>query len=112
MKIYHNPRCATSRKALDYLKDKGHDPEIVLYLNEKLSKNHLKQLLKKMNLKVTDIIRTNEAIYKQQYKDKKLTTDQWLEVLVENPKLIQRPIVVDGDRAVMARPVENLDKFL
>ncbi len=108
MKIYHNPRCTKSRETLALLTENGIEPEIVLYLTNTLTSKELKSLLKKLGLKAEQIVRKTEAVYKENYKSKKLTETEWLAAMVEHPKLIQRPIVVKGDKAVLGRPPENV----
>ncbi|MFT5384922.1 MAG: arsenate reductase [Saprospiraceae bacterium] len=112
MKIYHNPRCAKSRETLALLKSKGQDPEIVLYLETPPTAQELKAILKKLRLKPEQLLRKSEAIFKEQYKGKMLSDDQWIKVMLENPKLIERPIVVQGNKAVLGRPPENILEFL
>ena len=111
-KIYHNPRCKKSRAGLQYLKDNGVDPEVVEYLKTPLNEAELKDVLVRLNKKPTDIIRTQEAIYKSDFKGKNFTDDEWVKVLLENPKLIQRPIVVKGPKAVIGDPASEIDVLL
>lgn len=106
MKIYHNPRCMKSRQTLELLKSKGQDPEVVLYLETPPTQKELKAILKKLNIKPEQLLRKGEAIYKENYKGKTLTDTQWIKAMVENPKLIERPIVIEGDKAVIGRPPE------
>lgn len=106
--VYHNPRCSTSRKAVDYLKEHGKEIEIIEYLKNVPSEAEISALLKKLNLPATDIVRKNELLYKEQYKDKNLSEKEWIKVLAQNPVLIQRPIVVKGEKAVLARPIEDI----
>jgi len=108
LKIYHNPRCRKSREALAILLDKGHDPEIIQYLKDPPSIPELKDLLVKMDMKPEEIIRTGEKIYRENYKGRKLTDEEWFNILVENPILIERPIVVSGEKAVLGRPPEKI----
>jgi len=108
MKIYHNPRCTKSRETLALLEANGIEPEIVLYLKNTLTQKELSSLLKKLGLKAEQIVRKTEAVYKEKYKNKKLTEMEWVAAMVEHPKLIQRPIVVKGNRAVLGRPPENV----
>ena len=108
MKIYHNPRCSKSRQTLGILQDKGIEPEVVEYLKTPPSGAELKRILKKLGLKAEDIIRKGEALYKEKYKGKTLTNEQWIKVLAENPVLIERPIVVTDNKAVLGRPPENV----
>jgi arsenate reductase len=111
IKIYHNPRCKKSRAGLEYLKNKGVDFEIVEYLKNPLTEEELKELLVKLNKKPQEMIRTQEAIYKQQFKGKNFTDDEWIKIMVENPKLIKRPIVVKDNKAVWGDPAENIEEL-
>jgi arsenate reductase (glutaredoxin) len=104
MIIYHNPRCSKCREALDLLNENKCDIEIREYLKEPPSRKELKELVKKLNVKPEDIVRKSEPLYKEEYKDKKITGTQWLKILSENPILIERPIVIDGEKAVIGRP--------
>jgi len=112
IKIYHNPRCKKSRAGLKYLEDKGADFEVVEYLKNSISEDEFKNILMKLNLKPQDMIRTQEDIYKKQFKGKNFTDDEWVKIMVENPKLIKRPIVVKDYKAVWADPPENMDEIL
>ena len=111
IKIYHNSRCKKSRAGLQYLQDKGVDFEIVEYLKNGISEEELKDVLIKMNVRPTEIIRTQEDIYKKQFKGKNFTDEEWIKILLENPKLIKRPLVVKGYKAVWADPPENMEKL-
>lgn len=108
MKIYHNPRCRKSRETLALIKEQGVEPEIVEYLKEVPDKEELKNLLMKLNLKVTDLLRKGEAIYKEKLKNKNFEEEEWLQIIMENPKLIERPIVVKGNKAIIGRPPEKV----
>lgn len=110
--IYHNARCSKSRNALAYLDEKGVAYKIYLYLKEPLSFEALKLLIAKTGLKPEEVVRKSESYFKQNLKGKILSDDQWIEEMVKEPKLIQRPIVEKGNKAVMARPVENIDQVL
>lgn len=112
MKIYHNPRCAKSRAGLKYLEEKTSDFELVKYLETGLSEKELTDLIAKTGKKPIDFVRTQEKVYKEQYKGKNLSDKQWIKVLAENPKLLQRPIVVKGNKAVLGNPPENIDSIL
>ncbi len=111
-KIYHNPRCRKSRETLEILKSNNVDPEVVLYLKTPPSSEELKLILAKLDMKPVDLIRKEEREYKEKYKKLNFNDDEWLDVLVDNPKLIQRPIVVKGSKAVMGRPPENVNELL
>ena len=111
IKIYHNPRCKKSRAGLEYLKQKGIDFEIVEYLKNPLTEDELKELLMKLNKKPQEMIRTQEAVYKQNFKGKNFTDDEWVKIMIENPKLIKRPIVVKDNKAVWGDPAENIEEL-
>lgn len=104
MIIYHNPRCSKCREAVDLLVKNNCELTFREYLKEPPSQKELKELLQKLNCKAVDIVRKSEPLYKEKFAEKKLTNAQWLKVLSENPILIERPIVVDGERALVGRP--------
>ncbi len=109
-KIYHNTRCKKSRGGLQYLEDKGINPEIIEYLkDDPFTEKSLSDVIQKLGIKPQELIRTQEAIYKQNYKGKDFTDQEWIKILVENPKLIRRPIIVKGDQAVVGDIVEHID---
>jgi len=112
MKIYHNSRCSKSRDSFNLLTEKGVDFETIEYLKTPLSKAELQDLLKKLNLKAEALIRKGEAVYKDNFKGKELTEQQWIDAMIKYPKLIERPIVVKGDKAVIGRPIENVIELL
>ena len=103
IKIYHNKSCSKSRAALQTLVDTQQDFEIINYLETAPTIADLKEILKKLDIKPHDLIRTNEPIYKEKYKGKVLTDDERIIAMYENPILIQRPIVIEGDKARIAR---------
>lgn len=110
--IYHNTRCSKSRCALSILQDEGIEPEIRQYMSDTLDEGEIKSLLKKLNIKAEDLVRKGEAVYKEKYKGKNLTEAEWIEALVSYPKLIERPIIVKGDKAIIGRPPELVEEFL
>ncbi|MCD6596952.1 MAG: arsenate reductase (glutaredoxin) [Bacteroidales bacterium] len=112
LKIYHNPRCKKSRAGLAYLKEKTSDFEIREYLKKPFTPKELIEALQKMNKKPFEIIRKQEEVFRKQYKGKEFPDDQWIKILIENPKLIERPIVVSNNKAVLAQPPENIDELL
>lgn len=112
MKIYHNPRCSKSRETLKLIEAKGAKVEIVTYLENIPTVNELKEILGKLGLEAKDIIRKSEAAYKENFKGKTLTEDEWIEAMIRYPKLIERPIVVKGNKAVLGRPPENVLELL
>ncbi|WP_282036059.1 arsenate reductase (glutaredoxin) [Saccharicrinis aurantiacus] len=110
--ILHNPRCSKSRLGLQYLEEKGITPMVVKYLDVQLNAEEINQLLKKLNMKPKDLMRTGEDFYKKEIKGKDLTNEELVHAMAENPKLIERPIVINGDKAVVARPTEKIDEVL
>ena len=110
--IFHNNRCSKSRCALQILKEEGENPDIRYYLKEAPSPGELKDLLKKLGMDAEEIVRKGEKLYKENYKNKSLTNQEWIQVLSEHPKLIERPIVIKGDKAVIGRPPENVKQLL
>ena len=112
IQIIHNPRCSKSRDGLAYLENNNIDHEIIAYLDKPLSKEQLTLILKKLSLSPIDLVRKNEAIWKENYKGKNLTDDEIITAMVENPKLIERPIFINKDKAVIGRPTENIEKIL
>ena len=110
--IFHNPRCGKSRSALALLEEQGIQPGIIEYLKTPPTKEELRAILKKLGMKPEQLVRKGEDVYKEKFAGKSLTDEQWLDALVKNPILIERPIVVKDDRAVIGRPPENVMKLL
>ena len=106
--IYHNPRCSKSRKTLALLQENGIEPTVVEYLKNPPDKRELEMITRKLGVQPEQIVRRGEESFKQNFKGKTLDDDQWLEALAQHPILIERPIVVKGDRAVIGRPPENV----
>jgi len=104
--IYHNPRCSKSRQTLELLKSQGIAPQINLYLDNPPSAQTLTTLLTKLDLKANQLVRRSEQYYKDNLRGMKLTDNELIAAMVKNPKLIERPIVVAGDRAALGRPPE------
>ncbi|MGB0914473.1 MAG: arsenate reductase (glutaredoxin) [Crocinitomicaceae bacterium] len=109
--VYHNPRCSKSRMAMEYLNDAGKDVQVVEYLKENPTKDEIVSILKKLNLPAQSIIRKSEPAFKENFKGQDLTEGQWVDAMVRFPKLIERPIVIRGDKAVVARPTELIDNL-
>ena len=101
--IYHNPLSSKSREALAILQEKNCPLKIVEYLKNPLTKKELKNLLMKLNMKPLEVIRTNEEIFKKKFANKKFNDDEWIQILIENPILLQRPIVASEYKAEIMR---------
>lgn len=112
MKIYHNPRCRKSREGVKYLESKKINFEVIDYIKNNLSSEQIRNILKKLQLKPIELVRKNEAIWKEKYKGKDFTDEQLIKILSNEPKLIERPIIVYEKLAVIGRPAENIDKLL
>lgn len=112
LKIYHNPHCQKSRTGLEYLKSKTSDYTLIEYMKEGLTKEIIEEILLKTNRQPQDLIRTQEEQYKKELKGKNFTREEWIQIIIENPKLLQRPIVAAKHKAVLAIPPEKLDQLL
>lgn len=112
LKIYHNPRCKKSREGLNYLQSKTNNYTIVEYLKEGLSPEQMKEILLKTNLKPIDLVRTEEEVFKKELKGKKFTDAEWIDIIIENPKLLKRPVVIGSLKAVIAQPAEKIEEVL
>lgn len=110
--IYHNPRCRKSREGLQILESSGLPFNVVKYLEDRLSTEDLKQIILKLGIKPIDLVRKNEAIWKSNFKDKELSDEAIISTMVDNPKLIERPIVVNGHQAKIGRPPESIKEIL
>lgn len=112
LRIYHNARCGKSREGLEILKNSGKDFEIIEYLKEPLSETELEKLIKKLDIVPIELVRKNEKIWKEEYKDKDLSDKELITIMVKNPKLIERPVVETENTAVIGRPPSNINKLL
>ncbi|NLG20202.1 MAG: arsenate reductase (glutaredoxin) [Actinomycetales bacterium] len=111
--LLHNPRCSTSRAALDQVESAGVDAEVVRYLSTPLDEAQLRDLIDKLEDPVTDLVRRDAAFAELGLTDADVaTTDQVVAVLLEHPRLMQRPVLVRGDRAIIGRPKDRVPAFL
>jgi len=110
--IYHNSRCSKSREGLCLLEDLGEDVEIRNYLKEPPGYEELENLLSMLKAEPLDIIRKKEAVFQELYEGKDLSRKEWIEAMIEHPVLIERPIVVKGNRAVVGRPPSLIRELL
>jgi len=109
IKIYHNPRCTKSRQTLQLLHDNGITPQIIEYLKEAPSAQEIKEIIRLLGVNPRDIIRKKEAEYKENNLDNQdLSEDEVISIIERNPKLIERPIVINGNKAAIGRPPENV----
>ena len=112
MKIYHNPRCRKSRETLQLINDAGKEAEVIEYLNTPPSTEELKSIIDMLGISPVQLLRKNEAIFKESFKGKSFSDDEWIEIMVQNPKRIERPIVIEGNKAILGRPPENVQTLL
>lgn len=112
IQIYHNPRCGKSRNCLALLDDSGQEYEIVKYLEQPPTYAELVSLLKKLNKKPLELVRQKEKIWVENFRDKALTDDEIINAMSENPILIERPIVIKGDNAIIGRELDKVASFI
>lgn len=112
IQVYHNPRCSKSRMAINYLQDKSIEFDTVLYLEKKLTINDIESILKKLNLSASELLRKGEEVYKVEIKGKNISDAEIIQLMIKYPNLIERPIIINGNKAVIGRPTELIDKIL
>lgn len=112
IQIYHNNRCSKSRCALTALEESGQEFEVINYLQARPTIDELREIIEKLGLKPHELIRKAESIYIAEYKGKELSDEEWIAAMVAHPILIERPILVSGDKAVIARPTERINEIL
>jgi arsenate reductase len=111
MIVYHNSKCSKSRGAIDFLREKGVEFSVVEYLKTPLNKEELKNIVAKLGMDPLDLIRKGEPEFKENFKNKSLTNNEWLDAMVKFPKLIERPIVLTDVKAIVARPTERINEL-
>jgi arsenate reductase len=104
LQVYHNTRCSKSREVCSIIAEKGVKMDLIEYLKTPFTEKTLKALLKKLGMKAEEIVRKKEPLFLEKFKGKKLTEAQWIKTLIKNPILIERPIVVKGNKAIIGRP--------
>ena len=112
MKIYHNPRCSKSRQGLAILQDSKSEFEIIKYLENSITSEEIQDILNLLKISPIELVRKNELIWKERYKGKKLKDQEIIDAMIENPKLIERPIVINNGQAVIGRPPEIIKSIL
>ncbi len=108
IKIYHNSRCSKSRCGLQILEDSGEKFEVIKYLDDVPTVDELKVIIKLLGITPLQLVRKNEAIWKENFKDKNLSNEAIIKAMIEHPKLIERPIVINGNKAIIGRPPESI----
>ncbi len=107
IQIYHNSRCSKSRECLAFIEETGQEFEVIKYLDDVPSFEKLKSIIKKLGIKPIELVRQKEKIWIENFKEKEMSDDEIIQAMILNPILIERPIVINGDKAVIARPVEK-----
>ncbi|MCH9741016.1 MAG: arsenate reductase (glutaredoxin) [Epsilonproteobacteria bacterium] len=110
--IWHNPRCSKSRDSFNLLAEKGIEADVVKYLNDVPTNEELKAVLKKLGMGARELMRTKEAVYKELNLASESSEEALIEAMIANPKLIERPIIIKGDRAVIGRPIEKVIELI
>lgn len=111
IKIYHNPRCSKSRQGLQILENASKEFEVVEYLKQPLTFSELEAIIKKLDIAPIDLVRKNEKDWKDNFKGKDLSNAEIIKAMVRFPKLIERPIVVNNNKAVVGRPPEKINEI-
>ena len=112
IQIYHNPRCGKSRECLTYLEQSGKEFQVIKYLETVPTIEELKVIIEKLNIKPIELVRQKEKVWIENFKNSTMTDEEIILAMVANPILIERPIVIDGDKAVIARPLEKMNTIL
>lgn len=112
IQIYHNSRCGKSRECLAFLEKSGQEYEIIKYLEDVPTFDELKEIIKKLGIKPIELVRRKEKIWTENFKDKPLSDDEIINAMISNPILIERPIVINGDKAIIARPLEKVTTII
>ena len=110
--IYHNGECSKCRGALEIMQEKGIPHDVRWYLADPLSKEELRIILGKLGMQPSALVRKGEVLFKERYEGKQITEEEWLDILTENPILIERPIIEQGEKAIVARPPERVFELL
>jgi arsenate reductase len=112
IQIYHNSRCGKSRECLAFIENSGKEYEIIKYLEDIPTFEELKIIIKKLGIKPIELVRQKEKIWIENFKDKKMTDDEIIKAMISNPILIERPIVINGNKAIIARPFEKAEGII
>jgi len=110
--IYHNPRCSKSRQCLTILEEQNEEIEIIKYLDTPLTEDQLTEIVSLLGIEPIDLVRKNEAIWKQEFKGKDFSDIELIQIMCNHPKLIERPIVINGNKAIIGRPPEKVIDIL
>ena len=112
IQLYHNPRCGKSRNCLIYIEKSRQDYEIIKYLEHNITFEEMVSLLKKLNMKPIQLVRSKEKIWIENFKSKLLSDDQIIQAMINHPILIERPIMIKGDKAIIGREIDKIEAFI
>lgn|SRR5574337_223382 len=112
LKIWHKSNCSKSCEVMKALKDEGVKPEIFEYLVTPPTEEELRAVLKKLGIPAEELIRKKEPVYKEKFEGKKMTEEKWIKAMVKYPILIERPILIKGNKAIIGRPTERIYEFI
>ncbi|GEP52580.1 arsenate reductase (glutaredoxin) [Flavobacterium noncentrifugens] len=112
IQVLHNPRCGKSRSCLAFLEESGKEFEVIKYLVDVPTFDELQSIIKKLGMKPIEVVRTKEPIWIEKFKSKTLSDAEIIKAMVQNPILIERPIVINGDKAIIARPMEKAAEII
>ena len=110
--ILHNPRCSKSREGLQILKDHDQEFEVIRYLDNQITEEQLRLIISLLNIKPIELVRKNETIWKSEFKNLVLSDNEIISTMIKHPKLIERPIIINGNKAVIGRPAQNILSIL
>lgn len=112
IQVYHNARCSKSRECLAFLNETGQEFEVIKYLEQPPTFNELKSIIKKLGIAPIDLVRKKEPVWISHFKGAEMSDDELINAMITHPILIERPIVVNGEKAVIARPASNADTII
>lgn len=113
LKVYFKPNCSTCRNALQLMKKNTKEKiETIEYLVATPTQAELKEIIKMLGIKPEKLVRKKESLYKEKYEGKKINGSEWIKIMSKNPILIERPIIISGDKAIIGRPIETIIPFI
>ena len=111
VQIWHNTRCSKSRAAFQWLAENNIDCDWVDYMKMPVTKSELSELLSKLDISAFDLIRKKEKTFLENWKNQEKTEEEWIKIMIENPQLIERPILIKGKKAIIVRPLELIEQL-
>ncbi|RTY94907.1 arsenate reductase (glutaredoxin) [Flavobacterium sp. GT3R68] len=112
IQVYHNSRCSKSRECLAFIEDSGQEFEVIKYLEDTPTYDELKTVIEKLGINPIELVRQKEKVWIDNFKGKEMSDKEIIHAMISNPILIERPIVINGDKAIIARPIEKAATFI